>query len=181
MDPDGVLRGKLPEFVAKGDFGLASGPTPDGGFARVWWNELVPPDEIGFDADVFLLTKGRAKALKAGPEPMVAAPRAPGAAGAELATGRTGPAAPPTPQIAPGLPVAPPTQRTLRITGTVPPEIWNRLGTRLIPKLKMGSDLQLSLNLSVRLGPAEAESMERDLRQALADLGLPDRLHIAYE
>src|SRR5262245_56758944 len=31
LDPDGVLKTKLAEFVGRGDFGLASGPKPEGG------------------------------------------------------------------------------------------------------------------------------------------------------
>jgi hypothetical protein len=32
LDPDGVLKTKLVEFVGRGDFGLASGPKPEGGY-----------------------------------------------------------------------------------------------------------------------------------------------------
>ena len=30
----------------------------------------------------------------------------------------------------------------MRLTGAVPPEMWNRLGTKLIPKLKQGANLR---------------------------------------
>jgi hypothetical protein len=39
MDPDTTLRGKIVEFVGKGDFGLASGQRPDGSYERVWHAE----------------------------------------------------------------------------------------------------------------------------------------------
>jgi hypothetical protein len=95
LDPDTVLRGKLVEFVERGDFGLASGPRPDGSYEHVWYAELLAPEEVAFEAGVFLLTKGKAKAL----------------------------------------------------TDEVPPEVWNRLGTKVIPKLKsvLASPLALSL------------------------------------
>ncbi len=184
LDPDSVLRGKIPEFVAKGDFGLASGSTPEGGYARVWWNELVPPDEVTFDPAVFLLTKARARSLKAPPEAAVVG------GGAAARNGDAGTAVEATPVDVvvgtggagqgPGTAVAP-AQRILRITGNIPPEVWNRLGTRIIPKLKAGSHLQLGLSFTVTVDAAAAVSLERDLRQAFADLGLPNQLEIRFE
>jgi len=61
IDPDSVLKGKIVEFVGKGDFGLASGQKPDGSYDRVWFQEPISPDEIAFESGVFLLTKPRAK------------------------------------------------------------------------------------------------------------------------
>ena len=72
VDPDAILRAKIVEFVSRGDLGLASGRKPDGSYERVWFEELVAPDEVAFDAGVFLLRKDLAKALKSG------VPREPG-------------------------------------------------------------------------------------------------------
>ena len=66
VDPDAILKAKIVEFVSSGELGLASGRKPDGGYERVWFEELVAPDEIDFDAGVFLLRKDSAKALKSG-------------------------------------------------------------------------------------------------------------------
>ena len=66
VDPDAILKSKIVEFVSRGDFGLASGRKPDGSYERVWFEELVAPDEVAFDAGVFLLRKDSAKALKSG-------------------------------------------------------------------------------------------------------------------
>ena len=41
LDPDRVLREKILEFVENGDFGLATGSTTTGQFARVWYREAV--------------------------------------------------------------------------------------------------------------------------------------------
>jgi hypothetical protein len=178
LDPDAVLRGKIPEFVGRGDFGLASGQRPDGTFERVWWNELVPPEEIGFEGDVFLVTKARAKVLKATSEPV----------GQEGVEGKAAlESRPPEVQgegevTAPDAGAAPAAaRRVLRISGTVPPEVWNRLGTRLIPKLKSGSDLQLLFNAKLTVDASTALSLKKDLEQALADLGLSDRLDVDIE
>ncbi|MBI3084788.1 MAG: hypothetical protein HYY88_03530 [candidate division NC10 bacterium] len=72
-------------------------------------------------------------------------------------------------------------KRTLRISGSIPPEIWNRLGTRLIPKLKSGSDLQLLFTAKLTVDASTAASLKRELEQALADLDLSDRLDVDVE
>jgi hypothetical protein len=176
LDPDAVLRGKIPEFVGKGDFGLASGQRPDGSYGRVWWNESIPPDEVTFEGSVFLLTKARAKALKAPHEPAVIG----GKAGESTLVE---PESKPGAEEAEGKPEGPlaPATRTLRVSGPIPPEVWNRLGTRLIPKLKSGSDLQLLFTAKLTVDASTAASLKRDLEQALADLGLSDRLDVDIE
>ncbi|MGA2468013.1 MAG: DUF499 domain-containing protein [Thermodesulfobacteriota bacterium] len=168
LDPDTTLRNKIIEFIGKGDFGLASGQKTDGTYERVWFEEPISLDEITFDAGVFLLTKAKAKALKGvmqGPE-----------AGMK-------PVTQPVPEevIKPekGVEPCPGTQtRTLRLVGTVPPEIWNRLGTKIIPKLKSGSDLKIGVDFSVTVNAESARSVESDLRQIIEDLGLKGKIQI---
>ena len=67
LDPDTILRSRIVDSVVKGDFGLASGQKDGGTYDRIWFGELVAPDEVTFDQGVFLLLKARAKALKAAP------------------------------------------------------------------------------------------------------------------
>jgi hypothetical protein len=169
LDPDATLRGKIVEFVDKHDFGLASGSRPDGSYDRVWFGELVGYDEVSFEAGVFLLLKTKAKALKFAPEP----------------SQKPGPAAPPDPRPEPA--TAPeqipelspePSLRTFRISGDIPPEIWNRLGTKILPKLRSGTDLKVGISFSVTVDSKVARSMESELRQILEDLGLADRVRI---
>ncbi|MCL6581521.1 MAG: DUF499 domain-containing protein, partial [Firmicutes bacterium] len=64
VDAEGVLRARIPEWVAKGVFGLAAGLQPDGTFQHVWFEETVQPEEVTFDHDVYLLRKERARVLK---------------------------------------------------------------------------------------------------------------------
>jgi len=171
LDPDIVLRTKIVDFVSssKGDFGLASGPKADGTYERIWFQEQISPDEVAFDAGVFLLTKAKAKALK------------------NMGEIGTPPAPPEKPDLIPSRepqvqsPLAPPTSaqtRILRIVGTIPPEIWNRLGTKIIPKLKSGTDLKIGVNFSVAIDAGNAKTLESDLRQVLQDLGLGDKVRI---
>src|SRR6266852_5896508 len=37
----------------------------------------------------------------------------------------------------------------VRLSGEVPPEQWNRIGTKLIPKLRSASNLRVEVNVSV--------------------------------
>jgi hypothetical protein len=168
LDPDSYLKAKIPQFVANGDFGLASGQQPAGGYSRLWFQETLPADEIAFDADVYLVLKSKAKTLKTQPpattdvggqhdviepEPITPEPETPGS------TTTT-------------------TKRTLRITGSIPPEVWNRLGTKLLPKLRVGADLRLGLDFTVDLDADQIGSFQTELRQVLQDLNLTQAVHI---
>ena len=65
VDPDAVLCRKIVEFVGKGDFGLGSGKGADGRFERVSFREIVLPEDVMFESDVYLLTRALAEQLKA--------------------------------------------------------------------------------------------------------------------
>ena len=67
IDADAVLRRRIVEFVATGDFGLASGDRGGGEYERLWFREPVGADEVVFESGVFLLTKAKAEKLRAGP------------------------------------------------------------------------------------------------------------------
>jgi hypothetical protein len=162
LDPDGVLRTKILEFVGRGDFGLASGAKDSGGFERLWFNEAVQPDEVAFEAGVFLLKKAKAQELKAKPpsEPGEPLPIPPDNGGQK-------PKVPPVP-----VPPIVHASKTIRLVGAVPHEVWNRLGTRILPKLRSGRDLRIGIDFSVSVDAANANDVQADLRQILDDLGL---------
>jgi hypothetical protein len=169
IDPDAVLKAKVVEFVTNGDFGLASGKTADGSYDRVWFREMLAPDEVAFEPGVFLLRRSLAEALK---------------------SGKAQPSKPePKPEPEPGLPPKTPSEpvprpgpepaastRTLRLVGTIPPETWNRLGTRIIPKLRSGSDPKLGLDFSVTVSADAANSLTTELQQIIGELGLADKV-----
>ena len=172
VDPDAALRTKIVEFVGKGDFGLASGRNSDGTFDRVWFDESMGADEVAFESGVFLLLKDKAKALVAQPEPGPTDPPEPG------------PAPVPEPGPTPGdgyEPRLPAARQTLRVHGEVPPELWNRLGMKLLPKLKSGSDVKVGIDLLVTADGTAAEALKADLRQILTDLGISDKVTVAGE
>ena len=166
VDPDAILKGKIVEFVSRGDFGLASGKKADGTYERVWFDEVVSQDEVAFEADVFLLRKVTAQALKTGAAlgPVTVPPPGPG------------------PESTPAAPEAGPEPgagtRTLRLVGTVPPELWNRLGTKILAKLRSGTELRVGVDFSVTVNASGAVNLASELRQALQELGLADQVRI---
>jgi hypothetical protein len=155
--------------VGKGDFGLASGQKPDGTYERVWFEEQISSDEVSFDARVFLLTKAKGKALKAGVKLETGVGVGPGPQERPEEVKEPEEGEEPRPGIQ---------TRTLHLVGTVPPEIWNRLGTKIIPKLKSGSDLKIGVDFSVTVSIDSARRVESDLRQIIEDLGLGGKITI---
>jgi len=171
VDPDAILRIRFVEFVGRGEFGLGSVQRADGSYERLWFQEPVGPDEVAFEAGVFLLRKATAEALKSGVPATPAAIRPP----------EPGPAATTTPTLGPGAPVEPApgaATTTLRLVGTVPPEVWNRLGTRILPKLRSGSELKIGLEFSLTVKADTAGGLATELRQILQELGLGEAVRI---
>jgi len=154
------------DFVGRGDFGLASGRKPDGAYERFWYKEAVYPEEVAFEAEVFLLKKERAEALKkkpelwAGPEPQ--------------------PEPKPEPESHPEPEPEVGTQtKTIRLNGNIPPELWNRFGTKIIPKLRSGKDLNIEVQFSATVDVSLSRTLESELRQLIQDLGLTDKIIIS--
>lgn len=169
LDPDSILRNKIVEFVNRGEFGLASGQKPDGSYERVWFGELIDADEVAFEPGVFLLTKAKAQALKSGARPEPAPAPTPS------------PDIPQTPEPEPQSETKPTPDailKTYRIVGQIPPEVWNRLGTKILPKLRSGLELKIGIELSVTVKSDEAKMLESDIRQILADLKLEDMVRL---
>ena len=130
---------------------------------------------MAFEPGVFLLTKAKAqevrttaddrKPLQRGRPPSSTATMEPSSAPGPSET-----------QI--GLPIETGQKATVRLKGTVPPEVWNRLGTRILPKLRSGDDLSVGVDLSVSVDASIAQGFELDLQQALADLGLQGQVSV---
>jgi hypothetical protein len=172
LDPHTVLRSQIVKFVEQGEFGCAAGPRANGTYDRLWYHEPLPPEEIAFDAGVFLLTKTKAKALRSGVQPPVVEPF-------------SGPTPGPQPRPQPGIeprpgpePAPAPQAQTLRLVGTVPPEVWNRFGTKVLPKLRSGDELTVGVEFSLTVKSELAASLEAELRQLLDDLGLGGKMRI---
>ena len=52
------------------------------------------------------------------------------------------------------------------------------MGTKIIPKLKSGSDLKIGVDFSVTLDARSVRGLESDLRRIIEDLGLVGRIKI---
>lgn len=171
LDPDAVLRSKLPEFVSRGEFGLASGRLLDGAYERLWFREQLSADDVSFEDNVFLLRKELAEALRN---------RASGPVGGGQTPQVVEEPPAPTPDRSEDvqLPGSVATVRALRVGGTIPPEVWQRLGTRIIPKLRSGSDLSIKVGFTVNVPEESAKRLITELHQALQELGIADLVQI---
>jgi hypothetical protein len=172
LDTDAVLRTKIVEFVQRGDFGLASGDQPGGGFARFWFEEPISTDEVVFDGQTYLLLPSRAKALRTAPAVETAGRPAEATVGTGAAVGSeaaTATASPPTEAA---------DTRRIRLSGSIPPEVWNRVGNRLLPKLRTGTSLDVSVGFQVEADAATADYLVAEIRQILVELSLSDRVRI---
>jgi hypothetical protein len=69
--------------------------------------------------------------------------------------------------------------RTLRLSGSLLPEVWNRFGTKILPKLRSGSELNIGLEFSVAVPTDSANGLASDLRQLLQELGLGEAVRVA--
>ena len=175
MDPDAVLRRRIVEFVEGGDFGLAWGDKGDGQYERLWYAETVGADEVAFESGVFLLTKAKAEQLRA-----TANDTEPAQLGLQpTPSTTTAPGSTPDPNVTQvEFPIETGRKATLRLRGTVPPEVWNRLGTRILPKLRSGDDLSVGVEFSVSVDAGIAQGFQLELRQALTDLGLQEQVSV---
>ena len=174
LEPDDYIRHKFPEFIFNGDFGYASG-AQEGGYYRIWFKEELRQDEISFDSDVYLLLPEVAKKLTANAtQPTVIVspidPKIPDPTGII-----NGPLFPTTPDDAT---TPTPAKRTITIRGEIPTEVWNRLGRTLIPKLKMGGDLSVGLNVSVEVEADTVQGFQMELLQILQDLNISDTVKV---
>lgn len=181
LDPDGALRTKIVEFVRRGDFGLASGAKSDGAYDRLWFEQPVDAAEVTFDAQVFLLTKARAKALLQKPA------SAPNGAAPAVEPGKPAQPVPtvPSPGVAPsdsGKPApAAPSRVIIRLSGTVSPEVWNRIGIKLLPRLRNSQQLRLGIDFYCEAESADAATLKAELQQALGDLHLLDSVRLVTD
>ena|GEM_PF-6692262 len=69
----------------------------------------------------------------------------------------------------------------LRVRGAVTPEVWDKLGVRLRPKLRNGKQLRLGLDFECEFPSEDANAIQTELRQAVADLRLAGQLQVDCE
>ena len=52
------------------------------------------------------------------------------------------------------------TEKTIRLVGMIPTEVWNRIGTKLVPKLKSGGSVKVSVEFEVTVKTELAAGLE---------------------
>ena len=185
IDPDTVLRSRILDWVANGDFGLGSGGDGEGLLyapERVWFREPPLPEEVMFDPDVCLLKRKVAERLKAAESERQSDREMEQhkGQGFDLAAGGLSEvAASSTPVETEG---APSTVR-LSLEGQIPSGAWNRVGLKLLPKLRAAAneDVNVRFRLEAATDGADAEVLAKDLRRDLEDLDLADQVRIESE
>ena len=60
----------------------------------------------------------------------------------------------------------------------MPAELWNRFGTRILPKLRSGEGLKIEVDLTATFDGTAGNDVKSDLRQVLRDLGLEGTFNI---
>ena len=161
--------------MASGDFGLASGDGGNGEYERVWYREPVGAEEVAFESGVFLLTKVKAERFNKPVDDMKSSQL--GDQPSSVATDESTAAAV-SDETQVELPIETGRKATLRLKGTVPPEVWNRLGTRILPKLRSGDDLSVGIEFSVNVDAGLAQGFQLELQQSLDDLGLAEQVRV---
>jgi hypothetical protein len=66
----------------------------------------------------------------------------------------------------------------IRIRGNVPIQQWNRLGTKLLPRLRAIGTVTAAISLECDASAAAVSKRLLELKQTLHDLGLTDQLQI---
>jgi hypothetical protein len=175
VDPDTVLRSRITEFIQRGEFGLASGNNSDGTYNRVWFEEQIDSLEVSFEPEVFLLLKTAVQLLKRiEPKPE------PGVSSEGSLAGDNAPISP-QPLISDFLfsdMSTTPLKRKVQITGKIPPDTWNRIGMKIIPKIRSGNDLQINVAISFSVDNNLVQGFESDLNQIIDDIGLSGGLKV---
>jgi hypothetical protein len=65
------------------------------------------------------------------------------------------------------------------LTGAIPPELWNKVGIRIIPKLRSSqTEAHLGINFALEIKGEQGVHLLSELQQALSDLGLVDQIKV---
>ena len=175
VDSDTVLRSRIREFVADGEFGLASGAVGPEHYQRVWYKEHLDEAEVAFESDVYLLTKARAEELQG---ERAAAGIAVKKDDRQVPEDIVEPDSEEKSKDTWGKDTGQPDMTTFHIKGIIPLEVWNRVGVRILPKLRDRTDLKVELQVSFSADTSRVQGIQLDLQQALADLGLTEQVQV---
>ena len=170
IDPDAVLRHQIVAFVSNGDFGFASGRTEDGGFQRCWYAE--PLGAPGFPSRRMSFCSPSRRPKHSKQAPTIRSILNPVLRQSPVPTSTV------TQSRDQVLSRPPSSDTTVRLAGNVPSEVWNRIGIKLLPKLRSAKEHNLSVEFSLTVASQTASNMKADIQQILTDLGIADRIQV---
>jgi len=75
-------------------------------------------------------------------------------------------------------PASEPNKCTIRVMGAIPPELWNRFGTKILPKLRTGDRLAIGIDFNVTIRADFSGRLKAELQQIIEDLGLIKEAHL---
>jgi hypothetical protein len=64
------------------------------------------------------------------------------------------------------------------VAGTIPPEQWNRLGTRLIPKMRAVGTVTATIRLDIEIDQTKSATLASELRQIIEETSLSGTVRI---
>ena len=176
LSPD-ALKDTIAKGVSGGQFAYV-GKAEDGSYEPFHWQGGLTPGDVEFSDDMFLIKREDAEAYKArrsAPAPEAARP-ASGPLPTDLGAARAPvAAAPPEP---PSTPPPPRNLTRLSWSGTIPPQKWMNFYTKVLSRFATVPALKLTLRVEVTPPDGISSQAAEDMRVALRELGLDDRLDI---
>lgn len=183
-DPDSVLKGKIHDFVYKGDAGLISTSNADGSGYHLWFKEEVDSSEIMFVSEVSLVMAKKIDLYKPKEEPISGADSGgdeenPGPGGDGLGTGtepNTGSTTgndqnEPNPKL--------PRIDSIKLSGELPYELWNKFSRSVLTKLNASSNgLIIKIEIKAETDSNRSESVTRDILSGIQEVKLDDKIRV---
>ena len=158
LDCETALRKAIWSGVAKGSLVLGSGLRADGSFEQLWCGDSCPESAIQFDTQHALIApsivKERQSSLPADTN--------------NVASSDEGPqSVKDTSESA-----------TIEITGSIPTEQWNRIGTKILARLKSAGTVNIDVQITVDCDESPGAEQVESLEQTLQDLGIADSVKL---
>lgn len=183
-DPDAVLKSKIHDFVYKGDAGLISSSSADGSGYHLWFKEDIDPSEIMFVSEVSLVMAKKVDLYKPkdepGPQPDpgggVTPPEQEGdglGTGTDSGTGSTSGQGQndPRPEL--------PRIETIKLSGELPFELWNKFSRSVLTKLNASSNgIIIKIDIKAETESNRSESIKRELSIGIQEVNLDEKIKI---
>ena len=183
-DPDAVLKSKIHDFVYKGDAGLISTSSADGSGYHLWFKEDIDPSEIMFVSEVSLVMAKKVDLYKPkdehGPQPdpdgRVTPPEPEGdgqGSGTDSDTDSTYGQGQHDPQF------ELPRIETIKLSGELPYELWNKFSRSVLTKLNASSNgLIIKIDIKAETESNRSENIKKELLSGIQEVNLDEKIKI---